>query len=106
MSAAGGVCSGEKPEVIDLTTAVRSVGFQEAAEQLRAWGNALLPSPRPTTPQTSPQNVVREATFVKFPSELASPDGPVRNHKPHYHEDHLRYRHRRIGLQRGTKYFV
>ena len=89
--------------------AFRSVGFQEAAEQLKAWGNAVLPSPRPTTPQTSPKNAVRESTFAKSPCEparrLASqhcPDGPVRDHNTHYQENQLRYRHRTISPAWGN----
>ena len=57
-------CSGKKQrEAIDLTMAVCSVGFQEAAEQLRALASALLPSPKPATPQTSPENAVTDATL-------------------------------------------
>ena len=89
--------------------AFRSVGFQEAAEQLKAWGNAVLPSPRPTTPQTSPKNAVRESTFAKSPRELARrlasqhcPDGPVRDHNTHYQENQLRYRHRTISPAWGN----
>ena len=71
------LCSSKKhKEAIDLTMAVRSVGFQEAAEQLRALGSALLPSPKPTTPQTSPENDVREATLQKS-SSGASPAAGV-----------------------------